>query len=99
MKNNDIQSPAREWQEWIIEADITGMQQEMEQGNVTSERLTALYLERIDRYDGLLKSVLEINPDAPEIARMLDQERRDKGIHSPLHGIPVLVKDNIATSD
>ncbi|AIQ58335.1 amidase family protein [Paenibacillus borealis] len=99
MKNNDIQSPAREWQEWIIEADITGMQQEMEQGNVTSERLTALYLERIDRYDGLLKSVLEINPDAPEIARMLDQERRDKGIRSPLHGISVLVKDNIATSD
>lgn len=109
MKNNDadlssiplsnMQSPAREWQEWIIEADITAMQQEMEQGNLTSERLTALYLERIYRYDSLLKSVLEINPDALEMARRLDQERRDKGIRSPLHGIPVLVKDNIGTSD
>lgn len=75
------------------------MQQEMEQGKLSSERLTALYLERIDRYDSLLKSVLEINPDALEIARGLDQERRDKGVRSPLHGIPVLVKDNIATSD
>nr|WP_083442661.1 amidase family protein [Paenibacillus sp. IHB B 3415] len=109
MKNNDaelsssplsnIHPPAREWQEWMIEADITAMQQEMEQGNLTSEQLTRLYLERINRYDGLLHAVLEINPDAQEIARRLDQERRDKGIRSPLHGIPVLVKDNIATSD
>lgn len=87
------------WQEWIVEADITEMQIEMQQGGLTSELLVSLYLERIGRYDGLLRSVLEINPDAPEIARRLDQERRDQGPRGPLHGIPVLVKDNIGTSD
>ncbi|NQX43991.1 amidase [Paenibacillus tritici] len=101
MNNNEFQfePSARDWPEWIIEADIAGIQQEMEQGSLTSELLVSLYLERINRYDGLLRSVLEVNPDALETARMLDLERRNKGIRGPLHGIPVLVKDNIGTSD
>lgn len=87
------------WQEWIIEADIAGMQQEMEQGNLTSEQLVGIYIDRINQFDSLLNSVLEINRDALEIARMLDRERLETGTRGPLHGIPVLVKDNIATSD
>ncbi|MFE4712800.1 amidase family protein [Paenibacillus sp. NPDC056722] len=86
-------------EEWIIEADITGMQTEMAAGRVTSEDLVNIYLERIRKYDPVLRSVLEINPQAVDIARNLDHERKDKGPRGPLHGIPVLLKDNIDTRD
>lgn len=104
MKNNganlnNITISSQGWQEWIIEADIADMQHEMKLGNLTSRELVRLYLERIKLYDGQFHSVLEINPDALEIAGMLDQERRKTGIRGLLHGIPVLIKDNIATSD
>jgi amidase len=61
-----------------------------------------MYIERIqeiDREGPRLRSVLQINPDALEIARQLDEERKTKGPRGPLHGIPVLLKDNIATAD
>ncbi|WP_405112217.1 amidase family protein [Paenibacillus sp. FSL K6-1217] len=101
MKNNglDIESLVQDGQEWLIEADITSIQQQMAQGSLTSMLLVHWYLERINRLDGLLRSVLEVNPDALEIATRLDKERRDTGSRGPLHGIPVLVKDNIGTAD
>lgn len=86
----------------IEEATISQLQAAMSSGQLTAERLTELYLERIeaiDRNGPRLNSVIEINPDALEIARVLDRERAASGARGPLHGIPVLIKDNIATAD
>lgn len=71
-------------------------------GRYTARSLTQKYLERmeaIDQYGPALKSVLELNPDALPVADRLDAERRAKRLRGPLHGIPVLIKDNIATAD
>lgn len=78
---------------------LTGL---MDKGDLTAEGLVRYYLERIESYDRsgpVLNSVLEINPDALEIARSLDKERKEKGARSPLHGIPVMLKGNIDTGD
>jgi len=86
----------------LEEATISQLQAAMSSGQLTAERLVELYLERIeaiDRHGPTLNSVIEINPDALEIARALDRERADSGARGPLHGIPVLIKDNIATDD
>ncbi|MEK3719795.1 amidase family protein [Paenibacillus sp. FSL H8-0034] len=85
--------------EWIIEADLTQLQAAMESGSITSEELVQAYLDRIHKYDPSINSILEINPDALQIARSLDQERRDNGGRGSLHGIPILLKDNIDTQD
>ncbi len=74
----------------------------MESGKVTSARLVQWYIRRIsktDRDGPRLSSIAEVNPDALEIARLLDQERKDKGARGPLHGIPIVLKDNIGTAD
>lgn len=74
----------------------------MSAGDLTAEAIVQAYLERIDAIDRggpALNSIIEVNPDALEIARELDQERVDSGPRGPLHGIPVLVKDNIDTGD
>lgn len=84
---------------WIIEVDITSMQKAMEAGIISSEDLVNVYLERIHRYDGKLRSILEVNPDALAIARRLDEERRKTGSRGYLHGIPIVLKDNIDTHD
>jgi amidase len=86
-------------EEWIIEADIRSMQHAMEAGAFRAEDLVQVYLDRIAKFDSRIHSILELNPDALEIARMLDVERRDQGIRSMLHGIPILLKDNIDTCD
>ncbi|WP_141692587.1 amidase family protein [Paenibacillus pectinilyticus] len=85
--------------EWIIEADLTSLQTAMETGSLTSEEIIKAYLERIHTYDGRINSILEINPDALQIARELDSERKVKGSRGKLHGIPILLKDNIDTKD
>jgi amidase len=66
---------------------------------LTSQELTAGYLARIDQLNPLLHAVIETNPDALAIAARRDAERRSGRVRGPLHGIPVLVKDNIATAD
>ena len=66
---------------------------------LTSAELTEAYLHRIERLDPLLHAVIETNPVAFEIAARRDAERRTGRIRGPLHGIPVLLKDNIATND
>jgi amidase len=74
----------------------------MASGEETARSLAEKYVARIDALDRIgpaLRSVLEINPDALAIADALDRERREKGSRGPLHGIPVLIKDNVGTSD
>ena len=86
----------------LEEATIASLQQRMESGQDTARSLAEKYLARIDAIDRsgpTLKSVIEINPDALAIADALDAERKSKGPRGPLHGIPVLIKDNIATAD
>lgn len=86
-------------EKWIIEADISSMQLAMESGDVRSEDIVRAYLERINKYNMVLNAVLEINPEAIEIAINLDKERQEKGSRGLLHGIPILLKDNIDTHD
>jgi amidase len=84
------------------EKTIAELQAAMAAGTLTSRRLTQAYLRRIQRIDlsGIqLNSVIEVNPDALAIAAALDQERRHQGPRGPLHGVPILVKDNYATRD
>lgn len=79
---------------------ILELQALMASGELTSADLTVYYLERIRRYDvDKLNSVIELNPDALAIAQALDDERAAGSVRGPLHGIPVLLKDNIATGD
>lgn len=85
--------------EWIVEADIPMLQSAMEEGRFSSEELVKAYIERIERLNPLIHAVLELNPDAVDIAKTLDAERRDRGSRGPLHGIPILLKDNIDTHD
>jgi amidase len=86
----------------LEEATIQQLQQWMDSGRYTARQLADLYLSRIaqlDRSGPTLRSVIETNPDAPAIADQLDAERKSKGPRGPLHGIPVLIKDNIDTAD
>jgi amidase len=86
----------------VEEATIVDLQVAMTAGQLDSESLVQIYLRRIqelDRTGPMLRAVQEINPDALAIARMLDAERSGRGPRSLLHGIPVLLKDNIATAD
>ena len=82
-----------------FEAAIPQLQALMASGALTSRALTLAYLQRINRLNPLLNAVIEINPNAVDIATQLDNERRSGGLRGPLHGIPLLLKDNIATDD
>lgn len=83
----------------FLEKNIPELQAAMASGEVSSEELVMDYLQRIDSLNRLLHSVIETNPDAISIAEHLDRERQRGHVRSPLHGIPILVKDNIATED
>src|SRR5215216_3728332 len=83
----------------FVEKSIPELQDAMASGQLTSKGLVIDYLERIHSFNGLLHSVIETNPDAISIAEDLDRERRRGHVRGPLHGIPILVKDNIATDD
>src|SRR5882672_6030764 len=74
----------------------------MQDGRLTAVRLTEAFLQRVATYDRSgprLNSVLEVNPQAGEIAEALDRERASGRVRGPLHGIPLFLKDNIATAD
>ena len=83
----------------FIEATIPQLQAAMSSGQLTSRQLTLGYISRIQSLNPLLHSVIEVNPNAVAIAAGLDNERRNGQVRGPLHGIPVLVKDNVATDD
>ncbi len=86
----------------LEEATVATLQDGMKSGKYTARSITESYLRRIESLDKQgpsLHSVIETNPDVLQIADALDAERKSKGPRGPLHGIPVLIKDNIATSD
>ncbi|MEO6050873.1 MAG: amidase [Pyrinomonadaceae bacterium] len=83
----------------LVEVTITELQAWMNSGKLTSRRLTEMYLERIRQIDTKTHSVLELNPDVLAIADKMDKERKHGKVRSMLHGIPVLIKDNIETAD
>ena len=86
----------------LDEISLADLAAGLEKGKWTSARLVQLYLTRIeavDRSGPQLGSVLALNPDAASLAGQLDQERKNGHVRGPLHGIPILLKDNIETSD
>src|SRR4051794_36366470 len=86
----------------LDELGIADLQDGMKSGKYSAAELTRRYTERIaaiDKKGPGLNSVIELNPDAMQLAEQLDRERKQKGTRGPLHGIPVLIKDNIATAD
>jgi amidase len=94
-KNTDSESELDEW-------SIADLQNAMEKGEYSAKQIAELYIrriEQIDREGPSLRSILEVNPDALKIAESLDQEQKEIGPRGPLHGIPVVLKDNIDTAD
>src|SRR5689334_2822853 len=86
----------------LEELTIADLQQGLQSGKYSSRELVEKYSDRINEVDKkgpALYSVIEMNPDAEKIAAALDRERKEKGPRSPLHGIPILIKDNIDTQD
>lgn len=86
----------------LAEVDALQLQSGLASGKYTSQQLVEMYSERIasiDRAGPRLNAIIEMNPDALAIARQSDAERKTGGPHGPLHGIPVVIKDNIATAD
>jgi amidase len=83
----------------FVEKNIPELQDAMASGQLTSRELTQGYIRRMQSLNPLLHSVIEVNPNAIAIATQLDNERRRGQVRGPLHGIPLLVKDNIATDD
>src|SRR5215472_4608048 len=84
------------------EATVSDLESRMSAGQISAATLSQAFLERIqdvDKNGPRLNSVIEVNPDALGSAEALDKERKEKGARGPLHGIPVLIKDNIDTAD
>ncbi len=84
------------------ESSLVDLQQKMQSGALTSVSLTEKYLariEQVDRNGPKVNSVIELNPEALKIARAMDEERKSGKARGPLHGIPILIKDNIDTAD
>lgn len=87
-----------ELEEWTVEQ----LQEAMTSGRYSSRAICELYMGRIkdkDQSDNGLNSVIELNPEALEIADQLDKERSEGNVRGPLHGIPIMVKDNIDSGD
>ena len=86
----------------LHEITIDELQAKMQKGEYTAQSITQLYLDRIrqiDKAGPILNAVIELNPDALAIAKAMDEERKAGKVRGPMHGIPVLIKDNIDTAD
>jgi amidase len=102
-----VAAPSRSWA-WtsapfdLEEITVAELQSGMASGRYTARGIVEQYLARIaamDRSGPSLRSIIETNPEALDLADQLDRERAAKGPRGPLHGVPVLLKDNIDTSD
>jgi len=88
----------------LDETTIAQLQDAMSSGKYSARAISEMYLARIDEIDRreggpMVNSVIEVNPDALAIAEALDRERKEKGARGPMHGVPLLIKDNIDTAD
>ncbi len=83
----------------LEEITVAGLNEGMRKGSLTSVSITTWYMSRITSEDRATNSMIEINPDALSIAAQLDAERKSGKLRGPLHGIPVVLKDNIDTAD
>lgn len=86
----------------LQEATVADLQGQMESGELSAQRITELYLERIEKLNHQgpeLRAIITTNPDALAIAQELDRERSQGKVRGPLHGIPIIIKDNIDTAD
>ncbi len=83
----------------LAEKTIAELQAEMKSGELSSAEITRKYLQRIKDADKQTNAIIEVNPDAVQIAERLDKERKNGNVRGPLHGIPVVLKDNIDTAD
>jgi amidase len=95
-------NPGRSKMTDLQEVTVAELQKAMADGRISAQEAVAYYLARIeavDRSGPKLNSIIEVNPEAVEIAAALDRERAASGPRGPLHGIPVLLKDNIDTAD
>lgn len=81
------------------EATVSSLQEAMASGRLSSKKLVRRYLKRIREIDPSLNSIIEVNPDAVSIASSLDKERKEGKTRGALHGIPIVIKDNIDTKD
>ncbi|WP_226670044.1 amidase [Metabacillus litoralis] len=99
MKNKQLEQLKNDW---IIDATINDIQTKLQNNEISSKELVLIYLSRISEIDQSgpsINSMIEVNPEALQIAAALDYERKTKGSRGPLHGIPVVIKDNIDTGD
>jgi amidase len=83
----------------VEEASVATLSASLAEGRTTSRALVLAHLDRIARLDPAIRSILRVNPDALAVADALDRERATRGPRGPLHGIPVVLKDNVATGD
>jgi amidase len=98
--DKNISDPSGDFE--LVEATIDGLQEQMAGGKYTSEKITQMYLHRIEALDKSgpkLNAVIELNPDAIATAKAMDEERKAGKVRGPMHGIPILIKDNIDTAD
>ena len=101
-KNSDDENGTSSNEFELDEETISSLKDKLASGKYTSEQLVDLYLKRIEEIDkngAKLNSIIEINPEAISIAKQMDSERKEGKVRGPLHGIPVVIKDNIDTAD
>lgn len=95
--NSDKQYPNKEID--FIETTVAEIQSAIVSGRMTAREITEQYLRRIEAYDDKLNSIITVNSDAVERAQELDEKFADSGLEGPLHGVPIILKDNIDTDD
>ncbi len=89
----------KELKEYIIEKSITEIQNSLTKNKFTVEELVLFYLKRIEKYSSEYNALIELNPEALNIAREIDKKRRKDDLKSLISGIPIILKDNIGTKD
>ncbi len=93
------EKPILESQTDLMEATISDLQAKMQSGQMSAQDIAAKYLARIKEIDPKINSIIEVNPEALKIAEEMDKERKAGKTRSPMHGIPIVLKDNIDTAD